>query len=429
MNNFSIRFVDYEVTSTLQKVLDEVGVTLWCQGMNKPWLTVINLSECNVKGLSERFAKYPSQNWLALLAPEQGELAAAAMQAGAQDYLLLALDPTQFKLALERLYRLEGADTHLVAADKTSKQLLMLAHRAAMTEATVLLTGESGTGKEPLAHYIHRYSHRAQQQFVAINCAAIPETMLESILFGHSKGAFTGANTDRVGSFEQANGGTLMLDEVAEMPLVLQAKLLRVLQERKVQRLGSNQMIDLNIRVIAATNKDLRTEVEQGRFREDLFYRLDVLPLNITPLRERKIDILPLANHFLNLYGQESDQCRFSEQAVHNLVSYQWPGNVRELENCIQRALVMRRGQTIQSVDLGLMQTPAPAQEPVDLKASKRQAEFQFIADTLCRLKGSRNETAAELGMTTRGLRYKLTQMREAGIDIEQLLQQQGNAA
>lgn len=147
MNNFSIRFVDYEVTSTLQKVLDEVGVTLWCQGMNKPWLTVINLSECNVKGLSERFAKYPSQNWLALLAPEQGELAAAAMQAGAQDYLLLALDPTQFKLALERLYRLERADTHLVAADKTSKQLLMLAHRAAMTEATVLLTGESGTAE------------------------------------------------------------------------------------------------------------------------------------------------------------------------------------------------------------------------------------------------------------------------------------------
>lgn len=429
MNNFSIRFVDYEITPALERVLDEVGLVLWSPAMEKPWLTVINLSECDVKGLKARFAKNPSQNWLALLAPEQGELAAAAMQAGAQDYLLLPLESAQFKMTLERLHRLESADTHLIAVDKASKQLLMLAHRAAMTEATVLLTGESGTGKEPLAHYIHRYSTRAKQQFVAINCAAIPETMLESILFGHSKGAFTGANTDRVGSFEQANGGTLLLDEVAEMPLVLQAKLLRVLQERRVQRLGSNQMIDLDIRVIAATNKDLRSEVDQGRFREDLFYRLDVLPLNISPLRERKVDILPLASHFLNLYTHDHEHCLFSKQASNHLVNYNWPGNVRELENCIQRALVMRRGQTIQLVDLGLVDVSAPAVSPVDLKASKRQAEFQFIADTLCRLKGNRNDTAAELGMTTRGLRYKLTQMREAGIDIEQLLQQQGNAA
>jgi two-component system response regulator FlrC len=431
MDNLTIRLVDFVLSQSTKSSLERQGFHLWQAGQDLPWLTIINLSHYQPVALAQHLKQFPSKNYLALLAPEQGELAAAAMQLGVQDYLLLPLEDGPLFSSIERLHRLEQPDSQIIAVAQISKQLLMLAHRAATTEATVLLTGESGTGKEPLANYIHRHSSRADKPFVAINCAAIPESMLESILFGHTKGAFTGASCDKAGKFEQANGGTLLLDEIAEMPVVLQAKLLRVLQEREVERLGGNQPIALDIRVIAATNKDLRQAVDLGEFREDLFYRLDVLPLKIAPLRERKADILPLAEHFLHFYSRQEMATYFSAQAQQALITHDWPGNVRELENCIQRGLMMRRGQAIQAADLGFSSAVEPSvnDSVQGLKESKRQAEFQYIVDILRKVQGSRCQTAAELGMTTRALRYKLAQMRDAGIDVDQILQRSGNAA
>jgi DNA-binding NtrC family response regulator len=435
MNTLSIRTIGIALPDDIEQQLVSAGFEMWQASASQPWLTLINLSRCDPCEVTGQLADHQAGNLVALLAPEQSELAAAAMQAGAQDYLLLPVIGESLFALVNRLRRLDQPDTSLVVAAAVSRQLLMLAHRAAATEASVLLSGESGTGKEPLAHYIHRHSSRANKAFVAINCAAIPESMLESVLFGHVKGAFTGALSDKAGKFEQANGGTLLLDEIGEMPLLLQAKLLRVLQEREVERLGGHQLIRLNIRLIASTNKDLRKAVEMGTFREDLFYRLDVLPLTILPLRERKADILPLAEHFLCLYDTPSSSasCYFSEPAKQLLMAHDWPGNVRELENCIQRALVMRRGQAIQAAELGLaveqLMPPESADSGDGLKASKRQAEFQYIVDILKRFNGNRNQSADALGMTTRALRYKLAQMRESGIDVDQLLQRAGQAA
>ena len=426
-----LRLIDASLPSSEQSQLILQGFELWQPGDNLPWLSMINISNCTTDEAIRKLSQYPAKNQIALLAPEQTELATTAMQHGVQDYLLLPLEIEQVCALAQRLSRLEQPDSNLVIVSPVSRQLMMLAHRAATTEATVLLTGESGTGKEPLARYIHRHSSRADKPFIAINCAAIPESILESILFGHNKGAFTGATCDQAGKFEQANGGTLLLDEIGEMPVLLQAKLLRVLQERVVERLGGHKSIPLNIRVIASTNKDLRKAVQTGNFREDLFYRLDVLPLKITPLRDRRADILPLAEHFLQRYKHLAvDQsCYFSEPAKQRLIAHNWPGNVRELENTIQRALVMRRGQALQASDLGvegetsLLFGQKEQSEP-GLKASKRQAEFQYILNTLRKFNGHRSQSAESLGMTTRALRYKLAQMREDGIDIKQALGQ-----
>lgn len=435
MNRSSLRFVDSSLPEASLAKLTLQGFNLWQDpDTSRPWLSLVNLSECDNTEVDRRLRQFPGKHQVALLNPEQTELASIAMQSGIQDYLLLPIDDEQLSSLLHRLRRIELPENDLVSAARESRQLLMLAHRAAMTEATVLLTGESGTGKEPIARYIHRHSNRAKQPFVAINCAAIPESILESLLFGHVKGAFTGAMNEQPGKFEMANGGTLLLDEIGEMPLLLQAKLLRVLQEREVERLGGHKSIPLNIRVIAATNKDLRSAVQNGQFREDLFYRLDVLPLKILPLRQRREDILPLAEHFLQKYkmlaGEQS--CYFSDQAKNLLLSHNWPGNVRELENTIQRALVMRRGQALQAAELGLVDQdsqPYSEQSELGLKASKRRAEFQYIIDTLKQHNGHRNQTASALGMTTRALRYKLVQMREEGIDIDQILAEIGHAA
>ncbi|MBY6185934.1 sigma-54 dependent transcriptional regulator [Marinobacter hydrocarbonoclasticus] len=389
------------------------------------WVELVDLSECQPEQVSERLSQSAGKYQIALVAPEQTALASEAMRHGAQDYLLLPLDADQLVSQLARLMHLEQDQADVVAVSPRSRQLLMLAHRAAQTDASVLLTGESGTGKEQLARFIHRHSPRADGPFLAVNCAAIPEAMLESLLFGHVKGAFTGAHADKPGKFEAASGGTLLLDEIGEMPMLLQAKLLRVLQEREVERLGAHRGIALDIRIIAATNQDLRQAVAEGRFREDLFYRLDVLPLKTVPLRERREDILPLAEHFLGQYGDGS-RCHFSDAARQVLLAHDWPGNVRELENTVQRALVMRRGSALQVAELGLPETAQSATVPMEtesgLKASKRQAEFQYIVDVLRRFDGHRSRSADALGMTTRALRYKLAQMREQGWDIDRLL-------
>lgn len=404
------------------------------------WLTLVDLSQASPQQVATQLQQLSSRNKVALLAPEQTELASAAMQAGAQDYLLLPIDEIQLLNMVNRLRRMELVDQSLVAAAPVSKQLLMLAHRAAITDASILLTGESGTGKEPLARYVHRHSPRADKPFIAVNCAAIPEQILESVLFGHTKGAFTGATHDQPGKFELANGGTLLLDEIGELPLLLQSKLLRVLQEREIERVGSHKTINLDIRIIAATNRDLRQAVKVGQFREDLFYRLDVLPLNIRPLRERREDILPLAEHFIqrHIHLTQGQNCYFSDAAKKLLLSYDWPGNVRELENTIQRALVLRHGQALQAAELGIkpelnqtniINSEVPLNSSEGLKASKKHAEFQYIIDTLKRFSGHRSRSADALGMTTRALRYKLAQMRDAGVNVDQLLEQASQAA
>lgn len=363
----------------------------------------------------------------------QAAIAAEAMCAGAIDYIVKPFCPQQLLDAVRGALRLRQAIPNLIAVSPMSLQVLQLARRAAKTSATILIGGESGTGKERLARYIHEMSARAEKPFLAINCAAIPEAMLESILFGHNKGAFTGAVSAQPGKFELAQGGTLLLDEISELPLNLQAKLLRVLQEKEVERLGSNQTIALDVRIIAASNKDLRKLVADGLFREDLFYRLDVLPMNWPALRERPDDIIPLANYFIERYASQQGY-RLSERACQLLLSYEWPGNVRELDNVIQRSLIMARGLHIQAVDLMLPRCVAEPEMveseawhvPEGLSETRRHAEFQFVLETLRRFRGHRTRTADALGMTTRALRYKLAAMREQGIDIEQQIQAEG---
>lgn len=280
-----------------------------------------------------------------------------AMKQGAVDYLVKPFAPQTLVETLARhLGVAQIAGDEPVAEAASSRQLLQLAKRVAMSESTVLIVGESGTGKEVLARFIHDHSPRRNQPFIAINCAAIPENMLEAMLFGHEKGAYTGAVTSSPGKFEQANGGTLLLDEISEMDIGLQAKLLRVLQEREVERLGGRKTIKLDVRVIATSNRDMRNEVVAGKFREDLYYRLSVLPLQWAPLRDRIEDIVPLAERLLQKHAGKQNRrgVSLSMSAKQLLMTYPWPGNVRELDNIMQRALILQSGRSIEAEDLGL---------------------------------------------------------------------------
>ncbi|WP_256663488.1 sigma-54 dependent transcriptional regulator [Pseudomonas sp. C27(2019)] len=321
------------------------------------------LSDINMPGmdgqdlLREVNARVPGMPVVLMTAYGDVQGAVQAMREGAVDYLLKPFTAKALQRVLERYaVGLVAADDQPIAEDVSSQQLLALAARVAQSDSTVLLTGESGTGKEVLARYLHQRSPRRQKPFMAINCAAIPENMLEATLFGHEKGAFTGAVTARAGKFEQANGGTLLLDEISEIPLALQAKLLRVLQEREVERVGGRQLIPLDVRVIATSNRDLPQAVAAGEFREDLFYRIAVFPLAWLPLRERVADIVPLANRLLAVHAakQGRNGVRFAECAQRALLDYAWPGNVRELDNVVQRALILQAGEVLSVDDLGL---------------------------------------------------------------------------
>ncbi len=310
-----------------------------------------------------------------------------------------------------------------VACSRASRETLELAARVAASDCTVLILGESGTGKEVIARYIHRLSPRGERPFIAINCAAIPENMLEAVLFGHEKGAFTGALAAYPGKFEQAQGGTLLLDEISEMPLGLQAKLLRVLQEREVERIGGRQTLALDVRVLATTNRRLRAEVTAARFREDLYYRLNVFPLVLAPLRERRDDILPLAMQLLSAHCLPGRRIpALSAGAAHPLLTHAWPGNVRELDNVMQRALILLDGQTIQATHIrfGMDEEPV-AEAPVSkgqLSTALASAERELILEALRDGQGSRRAAAERLGISPRALRYKLAQLRASGVDL-----------
>jgi len=363
-----------------------------------------------------------------------------AMRCGAVDYLVKPFRPQVLVDAVARFVGGGASERDQpLAVEASSQQLLQLARRVAATDSTVLIGGESGTGKEVLARYIHRQSPRASGPFVAINCAAIPENMLEAMLFGHEKGAFTGAHASMPGKFEQAEGGTLLLDEISEMALPLQAKLLRVIQEREVERLGGRRTIALNVRLLATTNRDLRQEVSAGRFREDLYYRLSVFPLQWLPLRQRRGDIAGLAQHLLAVHAAKMGRgtVRFDARAERALTEYPWPGNVRELDNVVQRALIMQQGALVTAEDLCLdpyAATPvasvaadvpvAPAAEaPAGLGEDLQRREFAIILDTLRDTGGSRKSAAERLGISPRTLRYKLARMRDEGFSLDGLVQ------
>ena len=310
-----------------------------------------------------------------------------------------------------------------VAVDSSSLLILALARRVAVTDCTVLIVGESGTGKEVLARLIHRSSPRVKANFIAVNCAAIPENMLEAMLFGYEKGSFTGAHAAHAGKFEQAQGGTLLLDEITEMPLSLQAKLLRVLQEREVERIGGSEALALDVRVIATTNRNLRGEVAAGRFREDLYYRLNVFPLALSPLRDRRDDILPLATYLLAQRARTGQRIpALSADVAHLLLTYSWPGNVRELDNLLQRALVLNDGHVIQPEHILFEKQPTHidigANESPMLQQTRDRAERDVILEALRAAHGSRREVAEKLGISPRTLRYKLARIRSSGVDV-----------
>lgn len=405
----------------------------------------INMGEMNgLQLLKEVRAQYPQLPVLIITAYGSVSSSIEAIRNGAVDYLVKPFKP---QLLVETISRFVGvANPNVedlpVASSRSSQELLQLAKRVAETDSTVLICGESGTGKEVLARYIHQQSPRKEQPFVAINCAAIPENMLEAMLFGHEKGAFTGAYNSSQGKFEQASGGTLLLDEISEMDIGLQAKLLRVIQEREVERLGGKKTIELDVRIIATTNQSLEQAVQEGRFREDLFYRLSVFPLQWLPLRERKEDIVPIAEKLLSGHIKKMGRLPVSldDSAKTALEEHGWPGNVRELDNVIQRALIMQPNTVISDCHLRLDPfnstastlssfqasadsdiSIAPDQSKV-LESDLQRREFEIILDTLKNEGGSRKNTAERLGISPRTLRYKLARMRDDGINVDSVL-------
>jgi two-component system response regulator FlrC len=368
---------------------------------------------------------YPGLPFILMTAHGVIERAIDLLRAGASHYLLKPFEPPALIAEVEQhlLSMPDEGGGDVVAESPVMRQLFSLAGRVAQSEATVMITGPSGSGKEVLARYIHRHSRRHEGPFVAVNCAAIPENLLESTLFGHEKGAFTGASHAMAGKFEQAQGGTLLLDEVTEMPFPLQAKLLRVLQERELERVGGARTIQLDIRVLATSNRDVQSYVDAGSFREDLYFRLNVFPLKIPSLAQRREDVLPLARRVLKKYAEAAGRSdlALSGEAERQLTAYGWEGNIRELENVMQRAVILAAGPAILAADL-LLDTDSGLVEQVALVAGAsdgdgdsdmRTLEKRHILETLAAVGGVKKLAAEKLGISERTLRYKLQRYRE----------------
>jgi two-component system response regulator HydG len=366
------------------------------------------------------------------------ETAVSALKKGAYDYLTKPLDFDELQIVMKRatehsLLKKENEYLKERLGEKFDRQnmigrspsmikLLEIVEQVAPTQATVLITGESGTGKEVIANAIHANSNRKNEPFVKINCAALTETLLESELFGHEKGAFTGADRKREGKFLQADGGSIFLDEVSEMSPAMQVKLLRVIQERELTRVGGQEVLKVDVRVIAASNKDLKKEIQQGRFREDLFYRLNVVALNVPSLRDRKEDIPLLAQHFLRVFAEKNSKNvkNFTPRALAKLVQYPWPGNVRELMNAIERAVVLSRNTYLDEDELTLLMADdgdpnGRVQSGVcDRSAGTsgnlplEEVEKRSILEALNDCSGNKSEAARRLGITRKTLRKKL---------------------
>lgn len=367
-----------------------------------------------------------------------------AMKDGAVDYLVKPFEAEVLVSVVSRYVRNSIEEHQMIAESESMQKIAQLAKRVADSDATVMIGGSSGTGKEVLARYIHNNSSRADKPFVAINCAAIPENMLEATLFGYEKGAFTGAYKASAGKFEQAQGGTLLLDEISEMDLGLQAKLLRVLQEKEVERLGGQELIPLDVRVLATSNRNMHHQVQTHKFREDLFYRLNVFPIVLPDLKDRKEDILPLAMHIVNKIAKQNGVAipEISKQAVQKLIDHQWPGNIREVDNVLQRAFILHMDGVITPDDMPMEVVPQmnhSSQEAVVVDIMKsastsvtesskvisaslndelRGREFDKILEILQSTMGNRKMAAEQLGISQRTLRYKLAKMRDNGITI-----------
>ncbi len=357
-------------------------------------------------------------------------MAARAIRAGAREYISLPPDPELIAAVLAAVC---NDERQLIAVDAATRHVLALADQIAPSDASIMITGESGVGKEVLARYVHKQSTRAAKAFIAVNCAAIPEQLLESELFGHEKGSFTGAIARRIGKFEEADGGTLLLDEISEMDLRLQSKLLRALQERVIDRVGGSKPVPVNIRVLATSNRDLAQCVRDGEFREDLLYRLNVVNLRIPPLRERKDDLMALAQFFIDRYARANGRParRLSKDGIAQVMAHRWPGNVRELENAMHRAVLLSKGE-----DVGADAIRAPDGAPVGrndvgaaIEAGQVAAralvgrtvanvEQDLILETLTHCLGNRTHAANILGISIRTLRNKLKQYSDEGLRV-----------
>lgn len=353
-----------------------------------------------------------------------------AIRAGAADVVLLSDDEVKLNETIENILEKKikkeskPTATEMVAGAENMQRLLEMVKRIAPSSATVLIQGESGTGKEVMARYIHRNSGRSDHPFIAMNCAALPDNLAESELFGYEKGAFTGAIARKRGRFEQAQGGTLLLDEISEMPLALQAKLLRVLQEKEVDRIGGSGTVPVDVRIIATTNRDLSQMVKEGLFRKDLYYRLRIIPLTIPPLRERSKDIPRFIEHFLIKYrsSNESGEIRFDGDAMGILTQWGWPGNVRELENTIERAMLLRNGD-LMGPELLLLEedlTTGPDASTARLVGmTVKELEERLILQTLNHVDQNRTHAAEMLGISIRTLRNKLKEYREDDVSCD----------
>ena len=403
----------------------------------------INMPQMGGDALLKRVkALYPDTPVMLMTAYGTIEQAVDAMRDGAVDYMVKPFEAEVLINMVSRYVGQQTSETNMIAVDQVSCELVAMAARVAESDATIMITGESGSGKEVLAQYIHNHSSRAEQPFVAINCAAIPENMLEATLFGYEKGAYTGAYKSSPGKFELAQGGTILLDEISEMDIGLQAKLLRVLQEKEVERLGGNKIIELDVRVLATSNRDMLEVVADGKFREDLYYRLNVFPLHILPLSERTADIIPLAERLLEKHALSAHRAipTLTTEAGEKLTQFTWPGNVRELDNVVQRSLILQSGDAILAEDIHFEAarrpkaknvnkasqvevTTAPASEAEvtesdSLNGDLKQREWNLILGAIKAAKGSRKMTAEKLGISERTLRYKLARMRDAGITV-----------
>lgn len=370
-----------------------------------------------------------------------------AMQRGASDFITKPFSSDDLLRVVERVVAIDdeiaqssSAKTKqgrpIITRDSVMIRVLEVCEAVARSDATVLVQGESGTGKELIARLVHSASPRSKQSFVAVNCAALPESLLESELFGHEKGAFTGAQAKKVGKFELAHGGTILLDEISEMELPLQAKLLRVLQEREVDRVGGKEPIPIDVRVVATTNKRLEDLVSAGKFRADLFYRLNVIPITLPPLRERKGDVELLVKHFMRMYLDKGEP-QLSSEVIEALNAYRWPGNVRELQNAVERAAVLSRGAEPKESDfmLGLngdvaasmgsekIESNEESEDPEDLRIKSgvtvQEMERSLIIETLKATNNNRTQAAKMLGISIRTLRNKLNEYKTQGLEIE----------